>query len=44
MFQRFTETVREGKASPIGFRDIETVTLTTFGILESLQRRETVDI
>lgn len=44
MVQAFIESIQEGTPAPIPFHDIEAVTLTTFKILESLQKKQAVRV
>lgn len=44
MVRAFVGAVRSGTGSPISFEDIYAVTLTTFKIVESLRKRQTVEI
>ena len=44
MVRAFVGAVRAGGAAPIPFEDIYAVTLTTFKIMESLQKRQAVDL
>lgn len=43
MVRRFLDTVRKGKPRLIGSHKIETASLITLGILESLQERQPMD-
>jgi hypothetical protein len=44
MVRVFVGAVRDGGATPIPFEEIYTVTLSTFRILESLRKRQMVDV
>ena len=44
MIRAFLDTIRKGGPSPITFEDIYAASLTSFKVLESLIRRETVTV
>ena len=44
MVRAFVGAVRDGGATPIPFKELYTVTLATFRVLESLRKRQVVDV
>ena len=44
MIQVFVDGIKEGALPPMAFKDIYTVTLTTFKIIESIHKRKMIPI
>jgi polar amino acid transport system substrate-binding protein len=44
MVRAFISAIRDGEPSPIAFSELEAVTLATFKILESLQKRQVIKV